>query len=111
MLSSANAFSLVQSENLLFGREIMTLRKKPIENIVGNGENASNQHSSFPTIFVGFQIKKKSIVLSYLCCCLQNLTIFTSFKFCHLVKSYWIFYLIFTKGQNFGLDQTESTCR
>ena len=34
----------------------MTLHKKPYENILGNGENAGNQHafSHFPTMFSTF---------------------------------------------------------
>ena len=36
-------------------RLLMTLRKKPLENIVGNGENASNQHFLlFPQCFLPF---------------------------------------------------------
>ena len=41
-LLSANAFNLDQSKNLSFGKELMTLEKKPFENIVGKRENAGN---------------------------------------------------------------------
>ena len=44
VLLSANAFNLDQSKILMFGKELMTLRKIAFENIIGKGENAGNQH-------------------------------------------------------------------
>ena len=52
ILSSANAFSLDQSEILSFGKELIlhtipsfsNHAEKTLENIVGKGENAGNQH-------------------------------------------------------------------
>ena len=52
---------------------LMTLRKKPFENIVGKGGNAGNQHFlPFPQHFLLFQDQYK-ISESHLFCCLQSL--------------------------------------
>ena len=46
ILSSAKAFNLDQTQNLLFSKELalyhLIPRKLPFENIVGEGENASS---------------------------------------------------------------------
>ena len=66
-------------------------RKRPCENRVGKGEDACNQHFFlFPLCFQ--PVKKKpqiSIFEKYLFCHLQRLSIWTSVKFCHLVKGYY----------------------
>ena len=66
---------------------LTTLWKQPFENIVGKGENAGNQHFLlFPQCFLPFP-KQISILHSHLFCCLQMLSIWSSLKFCSLVKS------------------------
>ena len=68
-------------------RFLTTLRKTPFENIVGKGENAGNQHFLlFPQCFPPFQ-KQISSFWSHLLCRLKMLSIWTSLKFCCLVKS------------------------
>ena len=113
-LSSANAFSLGQSEILLSGNGLKTLeilqkyynqhwileklsynrsitsltnlRKKPFENIVRKGENAGNQHFLlFPQCFLLF-LTQITIFQSHLFCRLQVLSIRTSVKICCLVE-------------------------
>ena len=66
------------------------LIKWPFENTVGKGENAGNQHfllfpQYFPQCFLPFP-KQNSIFNSYLLCCLQMLSIWTSLKFCRMLK-------------------------
>ena len=52
-----------------------TLTKKALENIVGKGENASNQHFLlFPQCFLLF-LKQLSIFQAHLICRLQSLSI------------------------------------
>ena len=64
----------------------MTLRKKAFENIVGKGENASNQHFLlFPQCFLPF-LCQSSVFESHLFCRQQLLSFWTSRKFCRLVK-------------------------
>ena len=47
-------------------RLLTTLRKEPFENLVGNGENAGNQHSlNFPQCFLHFHSEKNSIFDSH----------------------------------------------
>ena len=66
---------------------LTTLKKKPLENSVGKGENAGNQHFLlFPQCFLLFP-KQISIFDSHLFCCLQVVSVWTSLKFCRLVKS------------------------
>ena len=68
-------------------RLLTTLYKKPVENIAGKGENAGNQHFLlFPQCFQAFP-NQISILQSHLFCCLQMPSIWTSQKFCCLVKS------------------------
>ena len=68
-------------------RLLMTLGKKPFENIVGKGENAGNQHFPlFPQCFLPFP-KQISIFQPNVICLLQMLLIWTSMKNCRLVKS------------------------
>ena len=63
------------------------LRKKPLENIEGKGENAGDQHFLlFPQCFLLFT-KQISNFQSLLFCCLQMLSIWTSPKYCRLVMS------------------------
>ena len=51
--------------------ELKTLGKKPLENILGNGQNAGKQHFIlFPQCFPPFQ-KQISIFHQYLLCSLQ----------------------------------------
>ena len=54
ILSSASAFNLDQSKNLLFGKGLTSLTilfNQPFENIMRQGENAENQHFLlFPTM-------------------------------------------------------------
>ena len=63
------------------------MRKRPFENVVGKGENAGNQHFllfqhvSYPS-HIKFQFFN-----SQLFCHLEILSILTSLKFCHSVKS------------------------
>ena len=66
---------------------LTTLRKKPLENIVGKGENAGNQHlfSPFPQCFFTFPTGI-STSESHLFCRLQILLIWINLKFCCLVK-------------------------
>ena len=64
----------------------MTLRKKLFENIVGKGENAGDQHFLlFPQCFIPFQ-RQISIFESHFFSFLQIFLIWTSLKFCRLVK-------------------------
>ena len=66
----------------------MTLKKKPLENIEGKGENAGEQHFLlFPQCFLHF-LNKISICKPHLDLQfgLQMLSIWTSLKFCCLVK-------------------------
>ena len=54
---------------------------------MGKGENAGNQHFLFfPQCFLPFP-KQISSFCSHLSCCLQALSIWTSLRFCRLVKS------------------------
>ena len=62
----------------------MTLTKKAIENIVGKGENAGNQH--FPTMFLPIPEHILSCHL-HLFCHLQMLSIYSHQILCRLVKS------------------------
>ena len=66
---------------------LMTLKRKALENIVGKGENAGNQH--FLLFQQCFLTCHKQILLfaQLLKCCLQVLSIWTSVTFCYLVKS------------------------
>ena len=60
---------------------------KPLENIVGKGENAGNQHFLlFPLCFQPFS-KRISFFQSLSFCRLQMLSIWTSVKICPLAKS------------------------
>ena len=67
---------------------LTTQYKKPLENIVGKGENAGYQHFVlFPQFFLLFP-KQVSISHSHIFfCLLQMPLIWTSLKFCCLVKS------------------------
>ena len=61
--------------------------KKPFENFVGKGENAGNQHFLlFLQCFLPFS-EQISVLQSHLFCRQQMLSIWTSLKICHLVKS------------------------
>ena len=67
---------------------LMTLKKKPCENIIGKGENLGTQHFLlFPQCFLPFP-KHTSLFKSELFCPPQSLSILTSPKLCHSVKSY-----------------------
>ena len=71
----------------LFTTQLTALYRKPLENIVGKGENAGNQHFLlFPQCFLPFP-KQIPISQSHLYCRLQMLSIWTSLKFHHLEKS------------------------
>ena len=60
----------------------MTLKKKSFENIVGKGENGSNQHFAlFPQCFLPIP-KGFSVFKLHLFCHLQMLSVWTSLKFC-----------------------------
>ena len=66
----------------------MTLTKRAFENIEGKGENAGNQHFLlFPLCFLSHQ-KQTALFEPYFSCRLQMLPVWTSLKFCCLVKSY-----------------------
>ena len=60
---------------------LSTLCKKPFEHIVGKGENAGHQH--FLLFLQCFLPCQEQILI----CCLQVLSIWTSLKFCSLVKN------------------------
>ena len=96
-----NLFQFGRVQNLLFGKRLngrqthllfttqsrllMTLKKNTFENIVGNRENAGNQHF-LHNVFYKFQ--KEFPFLSYkLYRRLQILSIWTSLKICQLIKS------------------------
>ena len=88
---------------LLYNPNLMTLRKKTSENIVGKGENAGNQHFLlFSQCFIPFQ-NQISIFDSLLFCHLEILLISRSLKFCCL--------LTISKTTNFRLLQSERLCR
>ena len=82
-------------QTLLFTTQsqlLMTLRSKPFENIVGEGEIAVNQHFLlFPQCFLPFP-KQFSVVQTHLFCCLQMLSIWTGLKLCRLVMDLSWFY-------------------
>ena len=65
----------------------MTIGKKPFENIVGKRENAGDQHFLlFPQCFL--LISGQTLIFeSHLFCRLQMFSIWTSLKFCRLVKT------------------------
>ena len=64
----------------------MNLRKRALENIVGKGENAANQHFLlFPQCFLPYQRHQSSFEL-HINCRMQILSIWTSLKICRLVK-------------------------
>ena len=64
------------------------MKKNPLENIVGIGENDSNQHFLlFPQCFLLPISQGISVFKLYLVCRLQMLSDWTSQKFCPLVKS------------------------
>ena len=73
-LLSANSLSLEESKILLFGKELnvsrrlnfeIVLKKKLLENIVGKGENAGDQHFRlFLQCFYPFQ--QECLFLSYI---------------------------------------------
>ena len=68
-------------------RLLMTLHKKPFENIEGKGENAGNQHFLlFPQCLLPFP-KQISLFKSHLFSRLLMLSILTNPNFCHLVKN------------------------
>ena len=80
-LETATKLFTIQSQLLI------SLYKKPFENSVGNRENDGNQHFIlFPQCFLPFP-KLISIFQPHLFYCLQMLSIWTSLKFCRLVKS------------------------
>ena len=65
----------------------VTMKEKPFENIVGEGENAGNQHFLlFPQCFLSFP-KQISTFQFHLVYRLQMLSIWASLKFCCLAKS------------------------
>ena len=65
----------------------MTLQKVAFENILGKGENAGNQqYLTFQKCFLSFP-KQVLIFHLNLFYCLQMLSLWTSLKFYHLVKS------------------------
>ena len=67
-------------------RFLTTLKRKPFENIEGEGENAGNQHFLlFPQCFLIIP-KRISDFKLHLFCCLQMLSIWTGLKICHLVN-------------------------
>ena len=67
-------------------RLLMTLDKKPFENIVRKGENAAKQHFLlFPQCFLPI-LKRISVVKLHVCCHLQMLWIWTDLKICRLGK-------------------------
>ena len=70
----------------LFGKGLMILKQRAFENIVGKGENAGNQHFLLiPQCFLPFS-NQISISHPHLSCCLQMLSIWTSPRFCRLVR-------------------------
>ena len=85
---------------------LTTLTKKSSENIFVKGENAGNQHFLlFPPYFLPFS-KQVLSFHSNLFCCLPMLSIWTSLKFCNLVRS-----KLYCKQRNFQLVETGSICR
>ena len=66
---------------VLFGKGLMTQRKKPFEYIVGKGENAIEQHNIFYHYLYKFQF------LFHFFCPLKMLSTWTIVKFCHLINS------------------------
>ena len=67
---------------------LTTLRKEAFENILGKGENAGNQHFLlFPKCFLHIPEQISIFELIPLFYRLQMLSIWTSLKFCCLVKS------------------------
>ena len=59
---------------------------KALENTVGKGENAGNQHFLlFPQCFLSIP-RENSVFDLHLFCSLQMLSIWTTVKICHLVK-------------------------
>ena len=65
----------------------MTLKKKPLENIVRKGKNAGNQHFLlFAQCFLSIP-KTISVFKLHLFCRPEMLSIWISVKFCHLVQS------------------------
>ena len=98
-MSSANAFNFGKPKILSSGEglrlvnsfpqnlDLRTLKKKPLENIVGKGENAGYQHFLlFPTMFSTLP-KQISVIYSHLLCRLQMRLIWTGLKIYRLVKS------------------------
>ena len=82
-LWTVNTYSDTTTQSQL----LTTQTEKPFENIVGKGENAGNLHFLlFPQCFLPFT-KQISIFQSPLFCRLHMLSIWTSLKFCRLVKS------------------------
>ena len=68
-------------------RLLTSLGKKALENIVGKGENASNQHFLlFPQCFLPFP-EQILIFKLHFSCCLPILSILTCPTFCFSVKS------------------------
>ena len=68
-------------------RLLTPMEKKPFENIVRKGENAGNQHFLlFSQCFLPVP-RKISVLKLHLFCCLQMLSIWTSLKICHMIKS------------------------
>ena len=68
-------------------RLLTALEKEYFENIAGKGENAGNQHFLlFPQCFLPIP-ERNSVFQLQLMCCLQILSIWTSRKFCRLLKS------------------------
>ena len=68
-------------------RLLTTLGKTTLENIVGKGENAGNQHFLlFPQCFLPFP-KQISTFQSHVFCRMQVVSIWPGLKNCRLVKS------------------------
>ena len=63
----------------------MTLKKKPFENIVGNGENAGKQNLSFSHNFLYSSIYKIHF-LTHIILSIANAFDLRSLKFCPLLK-------------------------
>ena len=64
----------------------MTLREKPLENIVGKEENAGNQHfSSFPTMFSNLSETEIIIRVTFILLLAQAVNL-VSPKYSHVVR-------------------------
>ena len=74
-------------EDKLKEAEILKFVLEKVDNIVGKGQNASNLHFiGFPQCFLPYEREILSLG-PHFNCCLQMLSIWTSLRFCHVIKS------------------------